>query len=82
MSVNSIRTLTNLKKAFEVLHVVIPAGVTGILLVTGLKPVPAVIMGLLIGTHIYTFAMVAVALTCFGRPSKQHPRSVAELAWE
>ena len=78
MSVDLIGTLTNLKKTFEVLHVVIPVGVMGILLITGLKPVPAVTMGLLIGIHTYLVAMVPGVPTCSRHARRQQDQFITE----
>lgn len=82
MSVDLIGTLTHLKKTFEVLHVVIPAGVMGILLITGLKPVPATIMGLLICLHIYLFVEIPGSSTCSRHAVVHKTQPIVELFQE
>jgi uncharacterized membrane protein YphA (DoxX/SURF4 family) len=82
MSVDQNRTLTHLKNTFEVLHVVIPAGVMGILLITGLKPVPAAIMGLLICLHTYLFAEIPGRSTCSGQDLVHKTQPISELPQE
>ena len=74
MSVALKGTLTNLRKTFEVFRVVIPFVAMGILLITGRKPAPALIMGLLIGIHIYLVETVSGVPGCSGNVLRQQGR--------
>ncbi|MBN2319528.1 MAG: flagellar biosynthesis protein FlhA [Acidobacteria bacterium] len=67
MSVESTATLTNLAKAFGKLHMVIPVGVMGILLVMVI-PMPTMIMDLLISLNITCSILVLLVSMYINQP--------------
>ena len=67
MSVEATAALTNLAKAFGKLHLVIPVGVMGILLVM-VMPMPTMIMDLLISLNITCSIIVLLVSMYINQP--------------